>query len=91
MCGIAGIVNFSHQGLPSEDLLCRMVSILCHHGLDETGIYIDENVGLGHSRLSIIGLDNGTQPIANEDETLWIIFNGEIFNVKSCSRCLTYQ
>ena len=80
MCGIAGIVNFSHQGLPSEDLLCRMVSILRHRGPDETGIYIDQNVGFGHSRLSIIGLDNGTQPIANEDETLWIIFNGEIFN-----------
>ena len=80
MCGIAGIMNFSAPGLPSEDLLCRMVSILRHRGPDETGLYIDQNVGLGHSRLSIIGLDGGTQPIANEDETLWIVFNGEIFN-----------
>lgn len=57
-----------------------MVSILRHRGPDESGIFIDQNVGLGHSRLSIIGLNDGIQPITNEDETLWIIFNGEIFN-----------
>lgn len=80
MCGIAGIMNVSAPGLPSEELLCRMVSTLRHRGPDESGIFIDQNVGLGHSRLSIIGLDNGIQPIANEDESLWIVFNGEIFN-----------
>ena len=57
-----------------------MVTVLHHRGPDETGIYLDQNIGLGHSRLSIIGLADGTQPIANEDETLWIVFNGEIFN-----------
>jgi asparagine synthase (glutamine-hydrolysing) len=80
MCGISGILNFSAPGIPSEELLCKMVSVLHHRGPDETGIYLDPNVGLGHSRLSIIGLDDGTQPISNEDETLWIVFNGEIFN-----------
>lgn len=57
-----------------------MVTVLHHRGPDETGIFLDQNIGLGHSRLSIIGLADGTQPIANEDETLWIVFNGEIFN-----------
>jgi asparagine synthase (glutamine-hydrolysing) len=80
MCGIAGIMNVSAPGLPSEDLLCRMVSILRHRGPDETGIYLDQSVGLGHSRLSTVCLRDGTQPLANEDETLWIIFDGEIYN-----------
>jgi asparagine synthase (glutamine-hydrolysing) len=77
MCGIAGLYN-SGQG--TEELICRMVSILRHRGPDETGIYIDPQVALGHARLSIVGLGSGTQPICNEDETIWIVYNGEIFN-----------
>lgn len=77
MCGIAGLYNF---GLHAEELLCRMITVLRHRGPDETGIYADSQMALGHSRLSIIGLGNGTQPISNEDETLWIVYNGEVFN-----------
>lgn len=77
MCGIAGLYNL---GSRSEDLLSKMISILRHRGPDETGMYIDSMVALGHARLSIIGLGNGTQPISNEDESLWIVYNGEIFN-----------
>ena len=57
-----------------------MVGRLDHRGPDEKGVYIDDCVGLGHARLSIIGLEGGVQPIHNEDESLWIVFNGEIFN-----------
>lgn len=80
MCGIAGILNLNAQAPVSQDQLTPMVAILRHRGPDETGIYIDDHIGLGHARLSIIGLEGGGQPIANEDETLWIVYNGEAFN-----------
>ncbi|MEI8356357.1 MAG: asparagine synthase (glutamine-hydrolyzing), partial [Deltaproteobacteria bacterium] len=77
MCGIAGACN---AGPDAEGLIARMISILRHRGPDETGIYLDSRVALGHARLSIIGLASGTQPISNEDESLWVVYNGEIFN-----------
>src|SRR5512143_2449251 len=80
MCGIAGICLLRGSGSVSVETLSRMTGILRHRGPDESGIYVDDRVGLGHARLSIIDLEGGTQPIANEDETLWIVFNGEIFN-----------
>ena len=80
MCGIAGIINLGHQRPISSDALSRMVSIQKHRGPDSTGAYLDDNIGLAHSRLSIIDLSEGTQPIHNEDKTLWIIYNGEVFN-----------
>jgi asparagine synthase (glutamine-hydrolysing) len=80
MCGITGL--YSRNGLErdAEISLRRMVNSLSHRGPDESGLYIDDNAALGHSRLSIIDLSGGAQPITNEDSTLWIIFNGEIFN-----------
>ena len=57
-----------------------MMSIIRHRGPDEAGIYLDDHIGLGHVRLSIIGIEGGGQPIANEDGSLWIIYNGEAFN-----------
>jgi asparagine synthase (glutamine-hydrolysing) len=80
MCGIAGIVNVSASAPPSRDALEFMVGALEHRGPDEFGLYLDRHCGLGHSRLSIIDLSTGQQPLANEDGTLWISFNGEIFN-----------
>lgn len=77
MCGIAGIYN---QGPHAFHLMSRMISMLRHRGPDESGVYIDDLMVMGHARLSIIGLGDGTQPIGNEDGTLWIVFNGEIFN-----------
>ena len=80
MCGIAGIVNLGHQQPISSNVLRRMISIQQHRGPDETGAYIDDSIGLAHARLSIIDLKDGTQPIHNEDKSLWIIYNGEVFN-----------
>lgn len=81
MCGIAGIVDLKASGTaPARDALVRMASALQHRGPDEFGIYRDRCAGLAHARLSIIDLSTGQQPLANEDETLWIVFNGEIFN-----------
>jgi asparagine synthase (glutamine-hydrolysing) len=81
MCGIAGIVdlNGARDG-PSRDALLCMAGALQHRGPDECGIYRAPGVGLAHVRLSIIDLSTGQQPLANEAGTLWIVFNGEIFN-----------
>ena len=80
MCGIAGLFIKQGDERVSEDVLVRMISALRHRGPDESGIYIDPRLGMGNTRLSIIGVDGGTQPIENEDGTLRIVFNGEAFN-----------
>ena len=79
MCGIAGVFR-PGDGPPSEVLLRRMLSLLRHRGPDEYGIFLDSSIGLAHARLSIIDLSTGQQPMCNEDGSLWIVFNGEIFN-----------
>jgi asparagine synthase (glutamine-hydrolysing) len=81
MCGIAGIVAW-RDGAPPPDreALLRMAGALYHRGPDEHGIYRDLRAGLAHARLSIIDLATGQQPLSNEDGTLWVVFNGEIFN-----------
>ena len=80
MCGIAGIYNIKDNGPISVETLANMLSVIRHRGPDESGIYADSRIGLGHVRLSIIGIDNGIQPIANEDKSLFIVYNGEAFN-----------
>jgi len=80
MCGIAGILTAPGAEPPSFDTLHSMVAMLRHRGPDEYGYYRDERVGLGHARLSIIDLAGGAQPLSNEDGTIWVTFNGEIFN-----------
>lgn len=77
MCGICGIIN--SEGVEKTDIN-RMLSTLSHRGPDDEGMYINEIVGFGHRRLSIIDLDGGKQPMSNEDGNLWITFNGEIYN-----------
>ena len=79
MCGIAGILNFSEKRADPV-LLVRMVEQIRHRGPDDFGIYTDKRAGLAHTRLSIIDLGAGQQPMHNEDKSLSIIFNGEIFN-----------
>lgn len=77
MCGICGIVNHNNQ------VIERMFSCLTHRGPDDWGIYMskDAKVSLGHTRLSIMDLsDAGHQPMSNEDETIWIVYNGEVYN-----------
>ncbi|MBI3546797.1 MAG: asparagine synthase (glutamine-hydrolyzing) [Gammaproteobacteria bacterium] len=80
MCGIAGIFNISSGPAPTEPELSPMIGILHHRGPDGFGYYADDRVGLAHARLSIIDLEGGWQPIHNEDKTVWVVFNGEIFN-----------
>ena len=80
MCGIVGVLNLHEPQPISEQIVPQMLSTIRHRGPDEFGIYRDEWVNLGNARLSIIDLSGGQQPICNEDETLWIVFNGEIFN-----------
>ncbi len=75
MCGFAGIVGSSNP-----DVVKKMSAALQHRGPDEEGYYFGEGVTLGHQRLSIIDLDGGRQPIANEDESLQLVCNGEIYN-----------
>lgn len=79
MCGICGIFHFGGQRVDRE-LLDRMTSALKHRGPDGSGAYVSERAGLGHRRLSIIDLRGGAQPITNEDGTLHLVFNGEIYN-----------
>jgi asparagine synthase (glutamine-hydrolysing) len=80
MCGIAGLVSF--EGLPSEApaLAVRMRDVLAHRGPDEAGLHCDRFAALAHRRLSIVDLGNGQQPLSNEDGSIWIVFNGEIYN-----------
>lgn len=80
MCGICGTLNYSKDHRIDAGVLKRMISMIRHRGPDEFGIYVDDSIGLGHARLSIIDLTSGSQPIHNEDETIWVVFNGEIFN-----------
>ena len=80
MCGIAGIVSFGGASAPDLDQLARMAGALKHRGPDEFGLYRDRFAGLAHARLSIVDLATGQQPLSDEAGTLWISFNGEIFN-----------
>ena len=74
------MVNLTAGAAPERAPLERMLGVLRHRGPDEFGIYRDTRAGLAQARLSIIDLTSGQQPLANEDENLWIVFNGEIFN-----------
>jgi asparagine synthase (glutamine-hydrolysing) len=80
MCGIAGIVYFDPQRQVDPGLIAQMTSTLAHRGPDGDGVHLDGPVGLGHTRLSIIDLSTGDQPMTNEDGSVWIVFNGEIYN-----------
>jgi asparagine synthase (glutamine-hydrolysing) len=81
MCGICGVYNFDQQPA-GKDLVQAMCSKLAHRGPDEQGLYVHNNVGLGHTRLSIIDLKSGQQPIHNEAKTIWLTVNGEIYNFR---------
>ncbi|MGH3354177.1 MAG: asparagine synthase (glutamine-hydrolyzing) [Nocardioides sp.] len=78
MCGISGIRSYA--GPPDAELVRRMMAALVHRGPDGSGYYRDEHVALGHTRLAIVDTAGGVQPMTNEDGTVWVSFNGEIFN-----------
>ncbi|MDD4939886.1 MAG: asparagine synthase (glutamine-hydrolyzing) [Candidatus Omnitrophica bacterium] len=80
MCGIAGILNLNSDPV-NRELLTKITRSLSHRGPDDEGIYVNANLGLGHRRLSIIDLSShGHQPMSNEEDNLWITYNGEIYN-----------
>jgi asparagine synthase (glutamine-hydrolysing) len=80
MCGIAGIANINPGTAIMEAEIRAMLPALQHRGPDGSGVYLGSQVALGHTRLSIVDLAGGAQPLHNEDATIWVSFNGEIFN-----------
>ncbi len=81
MCGICGKLYHALDRKVEETLIEKMSSVLTHRGPDDEGVYIKGNVGLAHKRLSIIDITPaGHQPMSNEDGSIWIVFNGEIYN-----------
>lgn len=83
MCGICGKVNLEWNAASVEPSLIRaMIDTIRHRGPDDEGLHVAAGVGLGHLRLSIIDLGTGHQPLSNEDGTIWIVFNGEIYNYR---------
>jgi asparagine synthase (glutamine-hydrolysing) len=83
MCGVTGFVGFD-----DEPLLRRMCAILTHRGPDEAGFFMAPGVGLAMRRLRVIDLVTGCQPMANEDGSAWVIFNGEIYDFQELTRGL---
>src|SRR6188474_2328139 len=82
MCGIAGQINFLRQDPVQPEVIERMASSISHRGPDDDGFFIDGPVGLGFRRLSIIDLSGGHQPMSDAEESIWVVFNGEIYNYK---------
>jgi asparagine synthase (glutamine-hydrolysing) len=80
MCGIVGIVHPEGKGQVDPGILRAMNASLTHRGPDDEGYWVNRNIGLGMRRLSIIDLEGGHQPISNETEDIWTVFNGEIYN-----------
>jgi asparagine synthase (glutamine-hydrolysing) len=85
MCGICGIVISETDRRVDESILQKMTQAITHRGPDDDGFYLGGQVGLGMRRLSIIDLVTGDQPVSNEDGSIWIVFNGEIYNYKDLS------
>src|SRR3989442_14193004 len=90
MCGIAGLVSFDRAPVGADELR-RMCAVMTHRGPDDEGFYLDTGVGLGMRRLSIIDLETGHQPVHNEDGTVWVVLNGEIYNFQQLRQELERQ
>jgi len=86
MCGITGIFDTREQRPVDRSLLSRMNQVQFHRGPDEEGLHVEPGIGLAHRRLSIIDLSNGQQPLFNEDGSVAVVFNGEIYNFTELSR-----
>jgi asparagine synthase (glutamine-hydrolysing) len=82
MCGIAGVLYRDHARPPAPSVLRQMGNAIAHRGPDGSGVYTSDGIGLIHRRLAIIDLHGGQQPIANEDESVHVVFNGEIYNYR---------
>src|SRR6185437_8440980 len=88
MCGICGKLNFAHDAPISAESLRRMLAPIKHRGPDAEGIYTSGPIGLGHKRLKIIDLATGKQPMCNEDGSVWVTYNGEVYNYKELTSYL---
>src|SRR5580765_3895578 len=88
MCGICGQFNFSRGEKVLLQDLTAMAAAIFHRGPDDQGFYTDRNLGLGFRRLSIIDLSGGHQPMSNPQKTVWVIFNGEIYNFREVRKQL---
>ncbi|MBV9180397.1 MAG: asparagine synthase (glutamine-hydrolyzing) [Acidobacteria bacterium] len=88
MCGICGIFYFDRRRPAERDTLAAMNQQIAHRGPDDEGFYLEGNVGLAMRRLSIIDVQSGHQPISNEQENVWIVYNGEIYNHQQLRRDL---
>ena len=82
MCGIAGQFNFQRREPVERETIARMARSIAHRGPDDEGFFVSGPVGLGFRRLSIIDLAGGHQPMSDAQETVWVIFNGEIYNYR---------
>ncbi len=91
MCGIAGVFNYKNNLTVASEILRSMIGELVHRGPDDEGFYIHKNIGLAFRRLSIIDLDTGNQPIHNEDKSVWVVFNGEVYNYVELRETLRKQ
>ena len=88
MCGICGKLNFEKGASVKPALIRAMMDTIRHRGPDDEGLHIASEVGLGFRRLSIIDLSSGHQPLSNENGTVWIVFNGEIYNYRELRKFL---
>lgn len=88
MCGICGKVGFEQDATVNRALIGDMLHTIRHRGPDDEGVYLAPQVGLGFVRLAIIDLATGHQPLSNEDGTIWIVFNGEIYNYRELRKVL---
>ncbi len=91
MCGICGIYSFDPEDHIDRAFLQRMNDALRNRGPDDGGVYVKDNVGLGNRRLSIIDVKGGHQPIGNEDGTVWIAYNGEVYNFQDIRKELVQK
>src|SRR5882762_8205911 len=82
MCGVCGQFNFANNAPVDSEIIRRMAGSIAHRGPDDEGYFVSGPIGLGFRRLSIIDLAGGHQPMADPEQTVWVIFNGEIYNFK---------
>jgi asparagine synthase (glutamine-hydrolysing) len=90
MCGIHGAISFSGPIRDAEKMAREMGDAIIHRGPDDSGAFVDESIFIAMRRLSIIDLDTGHQPISNEDNTIWLVCNGEIYNFQELRKDLIY-
>lgn len=91
MCGLCGIINYEKERIVKNDDLKQMANSIRHRGPDDEGYYINGNIGLAFRRLSIIDLNNGNQPLSNLNESIYIVFNGEIYNFLELRKILVHK